>query len=295
MLSRAGHVGLWAGLYVAAALVCLAQLAGLWAPGMPGRTWAILFVLFTAVGAYSLDRVKLRDRWMDPADALAQPERYQFLSRHSRAVRAFALAFLAGGGAAGLGVTHWAPVASLLALVGVALYAPRPRGEAPRLKDILWIKNAYVALGIMGFTGLVAVATASRSDGPAAWLDTLRTHAAAIACAAALVFARVWIDAAICDLDDEHADRAHGTATLPTTLGGPRTWILTGLLRPVLAFATFACPWLPAHPRFAWALAVLLGSLLLRVGGRPQRVRDLVDVRLAVEAVCVAIALYFWA
>ncbi len=294
MLSRAGHVGVWAGLYGAAAFVCVAQLAGLWAPGTR-QCWAVLSVLLIGVGAYALDRVKLRDRWMDPADALAQPARYEFLSRHPARVRVLALGLLAAGGLAGLAVTRWAPVASGMAMVGVALYAPRPRGRRPRLKDIVWTKNAYVALGITGFGAVAVAATVSAGDGPRAWLAILQGHAAPMAWACVIVLGRVWLDAAICDLDDEHADRAHGTSTLATTLGGHRAWRLTGLARPALALGTFACPWAAWHARVAWAGASLAGLLLLRARGRPERVRDLVDARFALEALAVSAALAMWA
>src|SRR3954469_13059925 len=75
-LARLGHMGVWAGLYVGAAFVMATQLA---AGGRLGpRPDLLLGVVLVASACYALDRVKLRDGWIDPADVEGQAERYAF-------------------------------------------------------------------------------------------------------------------------------------------------------------------------------------------------------------------------
>ncbi len=289
MLEALGHIGAWPGLYAVGAFICFAQLSGLEA--RPAHfAAAALSVFLTATGAYALDRVKLRDAWIDPADASAQPRRYAFLTRHSRAVRTLAFLLLIAGAIAGLAISHWAPLAGACSALGVACYAPTPRGSRPRPKDIVWIKNCYVALGITAFAAMAAIAAASPADAPGAWLDLARAHAPAIAAAAAIVAVRIALDAALCDIDDEPADRAHGTSTLPTTLGPGHTWRLTGIARIFLAAVILACPWVPFHARVVWSILTLVGLIALRTR-RPDRLRDIVDLRLAAEGALAAAAL----
>jgi 4-hydroxybenzoate polyprenyltransferase len=266
---------MWAGLYAVAAFCCVLQLSGL-ASGAPVEraTLAGLAVMLTTAGAYGLDRVKLRDAWIDPADVLAQPRRYGFLTRHSRSVRALALTMLAAGAAAGLAVSIWAPLASLAAAAGVLAYALKPRAATPRLKDRLLVKNAYVAVGMTGFAALASIAAARTPQ---------RLNTAALAAACGVVLARVWLDAALCDIDDEATDRANRTGTLPTSIGSARTWTLTGVLRVAVITATLACVWCPLKARIAWSAAGTAGLLLLRFR-RPSTLRDVVDLRFAAEA-----------
>lgn len=107
------------------------------------------------MAAYLLDRVKLRDAWLDAADRQAHPARYAFLGRRTTAVRALIAVAVAGATAAGAAVSRWMIPVPIAACAGVTVYAPRPRGRTPRLKDRLVLKNTYVAGGIAGF----AVAT----------------------------------------------------------------------------------------------------------------------------------------
>jgi hypothetical protein len=290
MLRPIGHLGLLSGLYVAAAFVSLAQLAGVVIVPPP---LVLLSITLLATAAYALDRVKLRDRWIDPSDLASQPDRYAFLQPRARAVRGLAVLMLLLGGAFGLAATRWAPLAALLIPLGVAAYAARPRGARPRPKDILGLKNTYVAAGILGFSLLTAIAVAAPADTPDSWRSVVTTHAAALTAAAFLLALRVVLDAALCDLDDESADRRFGTATLATTLGHRRAWRYTGWLRFILIIAiplALPCPW---RPRLVWTAATILGMLSLRLA-HPDRVRDWVDIRLPIEATLATTALWLW-
>lgn len=285
MLKAAGHVGVWAGLYAVAAFAFILEIGGITERGHDAgrRACAAAAVLLLTAGAYALDRVKLRTVWIDPADALAQPERYAFLRTHAAAVRIGALLAIVAGAGAGLVVSRWAPLAGVVTFTGVVIYAPGPRARAKRLKDRLWLKNGYVAAGMTGLATLAALAVASPLDGPQAWLGAAREHAPALACACLLLGARVWLDAAISDIDDEAADRISRTGTLPTSIGGPRTWRLTGLLRAAVIAGTFLCTPCPLHPRLAWGLAAVAGFIALR-WVRPEKLRDAIDLRFPAEA-----------
>jgi 4-hydroxybenzoate polyprenyltransferase len=287
-----GHIGLFSGLYVAAAFVSLAQLAGIVTVAPP---LALVSLTLLATAAYALDRVKLRDRWIDPSDIASQPDRYAFLQPRARTIRTLAFLMLLLGGALGLTFTHWAPLATILIPLGVAVYAARPRGNRPRPKDILGLKNTYVAAGIVGFSLFAAVAIAAPADTLDSWRTVVTTNAAALAAAAVLLALRVFLDAAVCDLDDENADRRFGTATLATKFGHRRAWNYTAVLRVILIIAiplALPCPW---RPRIVWTAASILGMLSLRLthpeGGR---VRDWVDIRLPIEAALATTTLWLW-
>lgn len=294
MIRAAGHIGLFAGLYVVGAMVCVWQLGGLASSEFVVPSWAALVAVgLIATGTYALDRVKLRDTWMDPADREAQPERYAFLSAHSATVRMLALVMLAAGGAIGWFVNVLAPAAAVLAAAGVVAYAPMPRLGRRRLKDRLGLKNAYVAAGITGFVAVAALADAAGREHPPDIARTFMSHGWAMIGVCLLVGVRTLVDAALCDLDDEGADRRHGTATLPTTLGGGAAWRITGVVRVFASVATLACVWCPWRTRVAWAIVGAIGILALRMR-RPRRVRDLVDIRFAMEALAASVVLLAW-
>jgi 4-hydroxybenzoate polyprenyltransferase len=197
------------------------------------------------------------------------------------------------GGALGLTITHWAPLAVLLIPLGVAAYAARPRGRRPRPKDIIGVKNAYVAGGIVGFAVLSVLAVAAPVDSLEGWLGAGRTHVVPIAVAGVLLGVRVALDAALCDIDDESADREYGTATLATTFGVRGAWLSTGWARLMLIVAmplASPCPW---RPRMVWAGVTVLGMLSLRLA-RPAHVRDWVDLRFPAEAVLAGMLVWAW-
>lgn len=285
-----GHVGTWAGVYCAAAAVCFVQLAGLAdAPGV-----ALMFsVLLTATGAYALDRVKLRDAWIDPADIEAQPARYAFIKAHAPTVRFGAIFAIIAAGAIGLFISAWAPAACVLAAVGVVAYAPKPRAYRPRMKDVPWLKNVYVAAGISVFAALAGLAAhGPREAGASESIERLLTKLCQPSVIATLVLLmlRVLVDAALCDLDDETSDARFGTRTFATLLGSRRLWAISGLARLGLIGLTLAawpCPW---WARLVWAGAMVAGTMAVRVR-RPRELRDVVDVRFAAEAVAATLAL----
>ncbi len=295
----AGHLALWVGLYCAAAAVCFAQVSG------KAASAAVLWVAgLTAMSVYLLDRVKLADTWLDPADRAAHPDRFEFLGVRTKPVRAFALilGLIAMGIAARIHpiAISFVPLAGL----GVLAYAGLPRksrhatrtGHAPlrhkRVKDVLLVKNVAVAASITGFVGLlVQLDTAAPGQGsaivPMEPRDTIGLVLAAI-----LVFGIVLADAIMCDIDDADADREHGTATIPGRFGTKSTWLVAGGLHvSVCALVLFvASDETTAHARQVWAGLVLVSFLLAAVW-RPKKLRDLIDARLAILAIIASILL----
>lgn len=290
----AAHLALWAGMYVTGAVVLLAQITGMDTEVSTGaRIAAAGYALCTATGVYLLDRVKVRDRWLDPADAQAHAERFAFLTDRAGPVRALALTLLlvaAGIGALGHPALAIAP---LVAAVGVIAYAGRPRRTHPRPKDILIVKNTYVAAGITGFAALVVVVGARPEASVAMLGHVVIDHAVPLALGCILVAIRVFADAVVCDLDDEVSDRQQGTGTLPTRLGRRRAWDIAFGVRLGIAVAMAVIPVFPLPDRLAWAGVTVASSFALRLIN-PSRVRDWVDARLAAEALTVTAILSLW-
>jgi 4-hydroxybenzoate polyprenyltransferase len=287
-------MALWAGLYVTGAVAFVAQLTRLGRDVAFG-TWAIAgaFSFCTATAVYQLDRVKLRDRLLDPADAHAHPDRFAFLSRHAVLVRMLALSLLVAAGALATLLRFWGAIIPLLAVLGVLVYAGRPRHGRPRPKDIVLLKNAYVSVGITGFAVVVLLIGSHPTAGAGALAEVVLREAAPLSLACLLLGARVFADAVVCDLDDEDADRRHGTGTLPTHLGHDRAWNIAMGIRLLSAVALAVIPVFPWHARMAWAGVTVVSSVALRVAD-PNRVRDWVDARLPAEAILVAGILIAW-
>jgi 4-hydroxybenzoate polyprenyltransferase len=276
LIERLGHLAVWAGLYAGAAVPCFAQVAGL---SLHPRSLglALAFVVPCGIAVYLLDRIKLRDAWLDPADAEAQPGRMAFLSARTGPIRTAMIVLLATATAAGAALAWWMALLPWLACAAVFVYAGRPRAARPRPKDVLIFKNATVAAGITACAALAALAAAGRlsfPESPAALLP--------LAFSAAHLFLRVFADAALCDVDDEAADRAHGTQTLPTALGRRQAWNVAMAIRLALAAALLAIPIGPWPARLAWALVTIASSLALR-WPNPRRLRDWVDARFPIE------------
>lgn len=295
-------------MYVAAAVVCFAQIAGLDAlTPAPARIRAIAFASCLGSGVYLLDRVKLRDAWLDPADAAAHPGRFRFLAARTRPIRALIAMLLALAALAGARLAPWGAALPALACAGVLLYAARPRAVRPRPKDILGVKNLYVAVGITGFAFVTALAAASPANSPAEARALISAHGVALAISGAHLLTRIFADAALCDLDDESADRIHGTRTLPGLLGRDRAWAVAMLIRLSLA-SLLALPALvgrifpgahaiagaiPPRRALAWAAVTIASTVAMRLA-RPRRLRDLVDARFALEAALVTLAGTVW-
>ncbi|MGH7134069.1 MAG: hypothetical protein ACREJO_19265, partial [Phycisphaerales bacterium] len=214
-IATLSYVAVWPALYVTAAVVFLVQVGGLETGGgtLGTADWLILAAA-TGLGTYLLDRVKLRDAWLDPADAAAHPARYGFLARRTGVVRGVAVAALAVASVAGAAMgTWWGWAAALPAAsaAGVVAYAARPRAQrgSARPKDVLVFKNVYVAAGITGFAAAVVMAAAHRGVTPVELMRGLWSPV--VVFALVQLFGRVMVDAALCDLDDESADRRFGT------------------------------------------------------------------------------------
>lgn len=289
----ASHAAVWAGVYVAAAVVCLAQVAGLdVGVGAGARLRAAGFAFATAAAVYLLDRAKLRDAWLDPADAEAHPGRYAFVAGHSRALRVAMVVLLVVAAWLGWGLAAWGAAVPVVAAVGVLVYAGRPRARRARPKDVVLLKNGYVAAGITGFAVLVGLAAAGGA-GAEGMGALIRAHAGALAVSCVHLAVRVFADAVLCDLDDEDADRRYGTGTLPTHLGRRRAWNVAVGVRLGVAGALVLVPAGPLGARAGWAAVTVVSSLWLRLAA-PGRVRDWVDARFGVEALVVAVGLMVW-
>lgn len=272
---------MWPGLYVVGSVWYVAALAGLSGVGLAN---ALLFSFAVGVGTYLLDRAKLRDAWLDPADAEAHPRRFAFIAEHAAAIRVGATASLvlaAAAGATGLAGARWLWRIPPISGVGVITYAATPRGHTPRPKDVFVLKNAYVAGGMAAFACLVVLG--ATHEGVHRLLANVRLWAFL----AATLGTRVFIDAALCDLDDRIADEHHSTMTFPVRLGRRRALDAATFAHLVLAGALAVAPIGPEGPRLAWAGVSAVSAIALRAVS-PRRVRDIVDARLVIEALCVA-------
>lgn len=257
------------------------------------------FAWSTAVFAYLLDRVKLRDAWLDPADPVAHPRRYGFLLRHRNAVRGLMATMALVSAATGLAVHPLAPLATLATAMGVLAYAgwPRRRGAARavdqsrwqhgRAKDVFVLKNLFVGAGIAGFAmvlvGLDAVRERSVTETLPAAVEWAQGRWLLLILVASHLLLRVFADAVLCDIDDEAADREHDTQTLPTRIGGNAAWLIAMYVRLGLAASLLMWPVGDWRARVAWAVVTAVSTIGLRVW-RPRHLRDVVDVRFAVEA-----------
>ena len=291
-LAIASHLALWPGLYIVGAVACLAQISGA-SFGFSPRAWlaACGFAFTTAAAVYLLDRVKLRDAWLKPADALAHPRRYAFIAAHTRALRIVIAVLLIVAACFGAWLFKWAAILPLVAGAGVLLYAGRPRAVRPRPKDILILKNVYVALGITGFALLIVIFAAYPDADFTKLRRSLSLRWSPLSIGCAYLFLRVLADSILCDLDDELADRRYGTDTLPNQLGRDRAWTIAlaiyGAGAIALAFA--AVPFPLSSPRLAWAVLSVVSFLTLRIAA-PARIRDWVDARLPFEAAMIGAA-----
>jgi 4-hydroxybenzoate polyprenyltransferase len=291
ILAAFSDAAVWAGLYVMGAVVCLAQIAGVDALVTPRvKIAAAAFAFCTAAGVYLLDRVKLRNVWLDPADAAAHPRRFAFIAGHATIVRGVMLILLIAAAWLGASVFEWGAMIPVLAAAGVLIYAGRPRGQRARPKDIVLLKNLYVAAGITGFAAIVALAAVRPGAGLAAIRHVALAHGVPLLLACVFLATRVLADAVLCDLDDVEADRRFGTETLPIHLGRNRAWNFAMGIRVCAAMSLVLIPALPVWARMGWALVTVISSVSLRMAS-PARLRDWVDARFAVEAALVALIL----
>lgn len=218
------------------------------------------------MGIYLLDRVKLSDAIHDPADAAAFAKRQAAIGAYRRPVRILALGSIFGAAAVFAFTTPAQLWLIPAGVVAVLLYAGMPRNWI-RLKDLPMAKNALTALA---FTLLCWSIVGATSD-PTISLMVL-----------GFVFARVAIDAVLCDLDDADSDAAASVPTLPAKIGVPNSklviWIAEVTLTLVMLF------WLESAMGALWALACLASTTLLLLTSI-KRLTDITDARLGIVAV----------
>lgn len=274
VLAAAGHLAIWVGLYFAAAYASAAILLGRAVQLDP------LGAAFCAgVGLYLLDRLKLRDDLLDPADLAADERRHRFLRARRRFLRTLAWVML------GLGtilVVAIHPANALLPPIGVlgVLAYSRPRESSRRPKDLLVLKNLMPGCAIAGLGVILAVQSpvhATRLFGTPVGAEAF-TFALAVCVALALLVAA---DAMLCDLDDVAADRHAKTSTLPVWRGTKATWRIALLAHAIAGVLAIGVGWRHGLVLGAavWALVNLGLTTLLRLA-RPGQVRDLIDLRL---------------
>jgi len=287
-----GHVALWLGLYFVAvyALAALLLDRHLTTPALIGSFAA-------GMAIYLLDRLKLSDAALDPADLLANEPRHVFLRQRASLYRICAWVLVAIGTVA---VVALHPINLILPVVGVGgvlLYShakPQPNehsaSNAPaiahrRLKDRLVLKNLLPGGAIAGFGTMLALQSPGNTDEPFALVDIV--HWPTIVTAVFLTMV-ITLDAALCDIEDMPADAAHHTNTLPIVLGVKKLWILATLVQVLaaiglmLAFARMEVPGYAESGRSAMALfiiATLATHSVLAL--MPHRhIRDLIDIKL---------------
>ncbi|MFG0243756.1 MAG: hypothetical protein ACF8R9_13300 [Phycisphaerales bacterium JB054] len=273
-LAAAGHLAIWVGLYFAAAYASAAILLGRAVQLDP------LAAAFCAgVGLYLLDRLKLRDDLLDPADLAADERRHRFLRARRRLLRTTAWVVLGLGTILVVAIHPANVVLPPIGVLGVLAYS-RPRKSRRRPKDLLVLKNLMPGCAIGGLGVILAVQSpvhASRLYGTPVGAEAF-TFALAVCVSLVLLVAA---DAMLCDLDDVAADRHAKTSTLPVWRGANATWRIALLAHAVAGVLAVCVGWRHglAIGAIVWALANLGLTTLLRLA-RPGQVRDLIDLRL---------------
>jgi hypothetical protein len=266
---HAGHLAVWLGLYFTSVYV-----AGVLVLGRRASMTAVLACFCAGIGLYLLDRVKARDAWLDPADGIAQPERFQFLLARRTPVRVVAWIALLCGTLAAASIDLRNLLLPPIGIGGVLLYSS-VRGRGARLKDVLVIKNLLPGLAI----GSLAVVFAWQS--PPLFTTTLSMWWTAVVLVGLVLM--VTADAMLCDLDDAATDAAHRTRTMPTALGPRATWIAALALHVVAGGAVMWAGAAIGTRSSAGFIAVGNGVVTLGLfQTKPAKVRDLVDLKLPV-------------
>ncbi len=274
MIRTLGHLALWPTLYTIGVLLLLGMLTSGEVPD-----WAAFcFVGFCAQGCYLLDRVKAADSRLDPADLIAQPQRYTFLHKHTVPVRVLVVVDLVLAIVAGMILNPllvWIPPA---ALVGVHLYAGRSAGSSrPRPKDLpglkaVFIAGAHLSLGIAALIGERGIAIVEPSE-----------TSLIVAMAVGVI---IFGDALLCDLDDQESDKLFRTQSIPVLIGRNGSWALAvGAHAAGLCMLMLGVGWTPAIGIFAGGL--LLSDALFTMLSKQ---RDAVDARLLVLVLLLVLA-----
>jgi len=282
-----GHMAVWLGLYFTATYAAAALLLG--RALVPA---ALLGSFCAGMAIYLLDRLKVRDALLDRADLAADPHRHHFLRAHARFFRQMIWGLVFIGTVSVMLLSLANILLPVVGVGGVILYTHRahtgqssqpnqpdqpdpPAQPRARLKDRLLIKNLLPGGAIAGFGTMLALQSPTGSSTP--------FSIAAIAVVVCLTIL-VTTDAALCDIDDQASDKAHGTRTLPIVLGVRWTWItaiglqlLAGLgLLGVLGRAE------PARSVILWWTGVNLGANIVLCSLPVRSLRDLVDLKMPV-------------
>ena len=276
-------LSIWSGLYLAGAAAFVFQLTH--HPSII-PLWPIAMAWTIGIGIYLLDRVKLKNTWLDPADQAAHPIQQALIEKHPRKYRATAAAFLATAMLIAalnapqnrLAFLETIPIAAAL---GVVLYAAMPRKQRPRPKDIFAVKNIFTAAGISAIAITLAIGATPASQA----INTKAFIFAAIA-----ICLRATADAALSDLDDLKADAQFGTNTFPVVLGPAQTRNAALAARMLIAIALAIIPIGPSPARLAWAATSAISTASIWTL-RPTLMRNPIDISLGLEAAIVAIIL----
>ena len=260
-----GHAAVWAAFYSGACTLMVAQLAlGERDPG----EGPVLFAALTGLGVYLLDRAKLSDRALDPADEQAQPARFAFVRRWAGVLRVSAVACLVGASVLGW-LIEWPLVgAPWVGAVVVLFYGGGLAWPRGRLKRWVVVMNLVVAVGLTGFAAVAAGMTGFLDRGVVPLGEGL-----------AVVVLVVFGDAVLCDIADAEADLDAGTRPIPAVFGGRAAWGVAVAVE-VAAVGVGA---VVGRAAWGWTVPIAVTTPALMV--LPTRVvRDLVDMRLAVVA-----------
>lgn len=279
-MAAPGYLAIWVSLHVAAGVFCAADLAGL------DARWEVFLVAFgSTLGAYTLDRVKIKDAWDDPADREADPARERFLRKRSGLLRIMSGGAIAAAAAAGWRVHPAAAALPIVSVLGATVYATRRlvsgsgRGRSRRaIKDRFIVKNLAVALAVASLAAALLLLdqwNEARGVGD-------RAPVGAIIAACAFLAGQVFGDAALCDIPDIESDREHGTQTIAGRHGLGAAWGIALAINAALAAGAWGASTLgllsePAWWR--WSALLFIGTGLLGLAPR-RSIRDLADLRI---------------
>ncbi len=269
LLHRFGHLAGWAVLYSVAVYIALSEFLE-----HPIGILELSYVTLCAHAGYLLDRVKFRDRDLDPADLMADHDRHTYLRKHARIIRIImALEWVA----AGIVGTVISPMFGFLVIGGITAgyvysgWRPAEAGGRTRLKDVFGLKAILVSGAVVGL-GVAPVVVGS-PEYPAFDQFAMKLFGMGLV---------VFGDAVICDLDDRTSDDAFGTKSVPVLLGIRRAG-LVGMLVLVIGCGVL---WYSAPGETTFAAVVFGGFVALSglgalaagpwIGGR----RDWIDGRM---------------
>lgn len=218
LLAAPGHLALYPALYAIGAAILGSRILEI-----PHSSSTLSFVALCAHAGYLLDRVKARDRSMDPSDSMSQPARYRYLRLHARPVRFMMIVEWLAALVLGVTIHPALGVFTLLGIASTLFYAGWKPGSVPRLKDLHLTKAPAIALSVVALG--VFPLLVDRSIKQEIEALTMGRHWLALLGLVVIVIG----DAIICDLDDIEADRAHRTRSVPSLTGSRPAKIIAAL------------------------------------------------------------------